>query len=50
MQGDGSWLDFAFQPHSDRLGRPVSFYDDAEEWARSLPDAYTTSGLTVTAA
>jgi uncharacterized RDD family membrane protein YckC len=38
--GDVTWLDLSFAPYSERFGRPVRFTDDAEEWARSLPDAY----------
>jgi hypothetical protein len=45
--GDASWLDWNYQPNSVRLGRPVSFQEDAEEWARSLPHAYAGSAMTV---
>jgi hypothetical protein len=48
--GDASWLRIeSFQPHSERLGRPVSFHEEPEEWALSLPGAYAGSGLEVTA-
>jgi hypothetical protein len=46
--GNASWIDFAFKPVSANLGRLVSFQDDAEEWARSLPSAYENSPLEVT--
>lgn len=40
MNGDGSWLDFSFAPHSQTLGRPVTYEEDPEEWGRSLAAAY----------
>jgi len=40
MDGDASWLDFGYEPYSDRLGRQVSFEEDPEEWGRSLAVAY----------
>jgi hypothetical protein len=49
-EGDCSWIDYTFAPRSARLQRPVSFQEDAEEWARSLPGAYVGSGLVVEAA
>ena len=45
MTGDGSWLSASFTPFSERLGRAVSYREDAEEWARSLPAAYAGSGM-----
>ena len=47
--GDASWLDYGFRPYSNHLGRPVSFNEDPEEWARSLPFAYAGApGMDVT--
>lgn len=46
-EGDCSWIDYGFSPVSTRLQRAVSFQEDAEEWARSLPNAYTGTGLFV---
>ena len=48
MRGDGSWLDFDFCPYSLTLGGPVSFKEDAEEWARSLPGAYANTEMKAT--
>ena len=49
-EGDFSWLDIEhFSPLSRRLGRRISFHEDPEEWARSLPTAYASSPLVVTA-
>ena len=45
--GDCSWLDFAFMPMSLRYHKPIKFVDDAEEWARSLVNAYIDSGIEV---
>ena len=45
--GDISWLDWNFQPRSLALGRPVSFQEDPEEWARSLPSAYARTSIEV---
>lgn len=46
--GDVGWLDWNFMPQSVALGRRVSFHEDAEEWARSLPAAYAASSVKVT--
>jgi hypothetical protein len=45
LMGDHSWLDYDFKVPSQRLGYPVSFHDDPEEWARSLPEAYADTAL-----
>jgi hypothetical protein len=45
--GNSAWLDFRFTPFSSELDGPVSFADDCEAWARSLPDAYAGTGLRV---
>jgi len=48
-EGDFSWLDIDhFSPLSSSLGRRVSFHENPEEWARSLPTAYASSPLVVT--
>jgi len=44
-EGDCSWIDYGFSPVSTRLQRAVSFQEDAEEWARSLPEAYAGTPL-----
>lgn len=45
LLGDDSWLDYDFSVPSSRLGRPITFFEDAEEWARSLPEAYAGTPL-----
>lgn len=45
LLGDGSWLDFDFSVPSPRLGHPITYSEDAEEWARSLPEAYAGSAM-----
>ena len=47
IEGDDSWFDFSYRPHSEAYGRPISWEEDAEEWARSLPSAYADSPLRV---
>jgi hypothetical protein len=40
FEGDSSWFDENFTPYSERLACPIHWQEDAEEWARSLPQAY----------
>lgn len=44
-EGDASWVNLRYRPHSARLGRTVGFNEDPEEWLRSLAESYEGTGL-----
>lgn len=45
--GNHHLVELGLCPFSSRLGRPVSYQESAEEWARCLPPLYQNTDLDV---